>query len=188
MKHFKSKLTSAGFTPRAIQAFTGMEVCPDAYVQTYQKVLTRLGNGTTIGFLGGRGTGKTVMATALANSVLEKDHEATVCYTTAHRLFMRYKDTYRRDSSESEMDVHQAFFLPDLLVIDEVGRRSESEWENRMLIDLGDARYGDIKDTIFISNQEKSVFDETIGDSIVSRMTDGGGCLLFNWPTFRGAQ
>lgn len=182
-----SELKEAGFTRRSIEAWKKIDAntVNSDYKKTCEIVKGKLGTGAIFGFLGARGTGKTVMSVALAGSVLNAEKPRTVLYTTAHRLFMRFKDSYRRDSSVSETDVHNEFRNPSLLIIDEVGRRQENDWENRTLIDLVDARHGDMNDTILISNQEKAVFDESIGDSLGSRMNESGGCLLFNWPSYR---
>lgn len=182
MKFYQKELLESGFPRRAVNAFVLMGASKN-YRETFDKSCRRLGTGSIIGFLGARGTGKTVMSVALANVALEKEHD--VAYTTAHRLFMAFKDAYRTSSQYTESQMHSLFRKPSLLVIDEIGRRQESDWENRTLIDLLDSRYGDVKDTILISNQEKGVFDDAIGDSIVSRMKEGGGCLMFNWPSYR---
>jgi DNA replication protein DnaC len=183
MKFYESELLMASFPKRAVKTILTMEMVGQGYRDTFDKACIRLGSGSIIGFLGERGTGKTVMSVALANVAINKSR--AVRYTTAHRLFMAYKDSYRREATQSESDVHNFYRDPSLLVIDEIGRRQESDWENRTLIDLIDARYGDEEDTILISNQEKEVFDDAIGDSIVSRMKEGGGCLMFNWPSYR---
>lgn len=183
MIYHQTELHTAGFPARAIRAFVTMGAAAQGYKETFDKACLRLGTGAILGFLGKRGTGKTVMSAALANISIEK--KRTVLYTTAHRMFMRFKDSYRRDSAISETDVYNEFRKPSLLVIDEIGKRQESDWENRTLIDLGDARYGDERDTILISNQEKKEFDAAIGDSMLSRMDECGGVMLFNWDSFR---
>lgn len=183
MKIEPEKLLASGIPPRALNAFRTMKGATGEYLTAYQCVCDQLSHGSIIGLLGPRGVGKTVMAVGFLNSVITAGR--SVLYVTAHELFMRYKGSYRPDASETESEVHETFKKTSLLVIDEIGRRQESDWENRTLFDLLDKRYGWLRDTILISNQEKSVFDDAVGDSVVSRMNESGGFIECNWPSFR---
>lgn len=75
-----------------------------------------------------------------------------------------------------------------LLVIDEVGAMRQTEWAMTALEQLVDARYQRQRKTILISNQSKSDLEHTLGDSIVSRMTEGGGVIVCDWQSFRAVR
>ena len=59
------------------------------------------------------------------------------------------------------------------------------EDENRIAFEVISKRYGDMKDKIFIANQERRAFLESVGPSIVSRITELGAVIDCTWPGFR---
>jgi len=143
----------------------------------------RLGSGMLCGFIGTRGTGKTQMAIELMRACTQKEKPAL--YTTAVEFFMRIKEAYRPDAESTERSVLLEFIRPALLVIDEIGKRSDSQWENNLLFELINRRYNDLKDTVVIDNRTGDQFAETIGPSLASRMSETGGLVECNWPSFR---
>lgn len=142
-----------------------------------------LGTGFTIALVGTRGTGKTQMAVQLMLAATKKLSSARFC--TAAEFFMEIKAAYRRDSELTEQCVLERYRKPRLLVIDEVGKRSESEWETTLLFELLNKRYGDMTDTLIIDNRTQAEFQAAIGPSLASRISESGGIIDFNWPTFR---
>ncbi len=143
----------------------------------------RLGKGILIGLVGNRGVGKTQLAVELMKWVTS--HGESALFRTAMELIMRFKDTYRQDSEEGELAVLRIHRRPALLVIDEIARRGQTEWENNMLFELLNQRYADMTDTILICNLGMAEFEASLGPSIVSRMQEGGGIIECNWPSFR---
>lgn len=150
----------------------------------FQKINARMGSGFMMALTGGRGTGKTQIGAELMRVKTGKLKSAL--YTTAIRFFMAIKATYKQGCSQTEWDVILDHRRPSLLVIDEVGKRGETAWENNLLYELINARYGDMKDTLLIDNRTKEEFDAAIGDSIVSRMQETGGVISCDWKSFRG--
>src|ERR1019366_78968 len=73
--------------------------------------------GSSLTLCGLPGTGKTHLACAIANQLL--DAEKTVIYTTVSELIRGIRDTWRRDSSESETDVVGKYRKVNLLILDE---------------------------------------------------------------------
>lgn len=151
--------------------------------ETLAKLEPKLGTGFMIALIGGRGPGKTQMGVELMKSHTKKGKFAR--YVTATEFFMTIKQTYKPTATDSEFDAIKDFRLPSLLVIDETGKRSESDWENRLLFELLDKRYQDMTDTLLISNEDHSQFIEAIGPSLASRMNETGGIIQCTWPSFR---
>lgn len=139
--------------------------------------------GRILALVGGRGNGKTQLAVELmkARTLALK----TALFSSAVEFFIKIKSTYRKDSDTDEMEVLREFQKPSLLVIDEIGKRGGSEWENTMLFELLNRRYNDMTDTILIDNRTKTEFTETIGPSLASRMNEGGGIIECTWGSFR---
>lgn len=142
-----------------------------------------LGKGFLVALVGGRGPGKTQMAVEL----MKKHTYAlkTAYYDTLTGLFLKIKATFKKDNKETEGDLVLEMVKPSLLVLDEIGRRSDSDWENRILYELLDRRYRAMKDTLLIANQNKAQFIESIGESLASRMQETGGIMECNWQSYR---
>lgn len=148
-----------------------------------QKLLGMLESGFCVALIGGRGPGKTQMGVELMRTVTERAHSAF--YSSAVGFFLAIKASYKPTSELTEEDVIERFAKYALLVVDEVGQRAETEWEDRMFFEMLDRRYRAVKDTILISNQEADKFTASIGDSLASRMNETGGIIECNWPSFR---
>lgn len=136
-----------------------------------------------IAFSGGRGTGKTQMATHLLHHAARKG--TTIRYTTAMQFYLQLRATFQKESNMTELKVVEDFSRPGLLVIDECQERGESSWHDRMLTLLLDQRYANLKDTILITNQIAEKFAQSIGDSNASRISEVGMIIRFDWPTYR---
>jgi DNA replication protein DnaC len=146
-------------------------------------VKSKLGKGVIIALVGNRGNGKTQLGVEAMRHVTHELKPAL--YETATGFFLRIKETYVRDKGISERDVIRELRRPALLILDEIGKRSDTEWENRLLFHVIDCRYMDEKDTIVITNQTKTDFLKSIGPSLASRMSEDGGIVECDWPEFR---
>ena len=143
----------------------------------------KLGGGFMVALVGGRGNGKTMMAVELMKHVTDGLNSAL--YATSIEFFINIKRSYRLDSQIDEMDVIKRFRKPSFLVIDEIGKRGQSDWENNMLFELLNKRYGDMTDTLLIDNIGKAEFIAAIGPSLASRMQETGGIIEASWQSFR---
>lgn len=150
---------------------------------TYQAILSKLHSGLLAALVGGRGTGKTQMAVELMRVVTGKLMSAR--FITATDFFIQIKGTYRKDAEEKEADVLKRFQRPPLLVIDEIGKRGETDWESNLLFELINRRYNDKTDTVLIDNRSAQDFTAAIGPSLASRMVECGGIIECNWKSFR---
>jgi hypothetical protein len=135
-------------------------------------------NGIVV-FHGKRGGGKTRMAAELAVRV------GGSRYRTAMRFFLEVRATFRKGSDRSEMEVIDELAQADLLILDEIQERGETPFEDRLLTHVIDARYAAMKPTIMIANLTKQELAQALGDSIVSRATENGTSIEFNWPSYR---
>ena len=143
----------------------------------------KLGTGFVYGLIGTRGNGKTQLAVEVMRTATERLMSAY--YETAVMIFSRLKATFRPDATETEIKVIEQLRSHKLLVIDEIGKRGESAWENNLLFGLVDKRYNDMTDTILIANLEPAQFTECVGESLSSRMNETGGLIIADWASRR---
>jgi DNA replication protein DnaC len=142
-----------------------------------------IGTGFLVALVGGRGPGKTQMGVELMKHATEKLKSAY--YDTLTGLFLEIKSTFKKDSLETEEAVVRKMVSHSFLVIDEVGRKSDGEWENRIFFEIVDRRYREMRDTLLIANHTKEQFLQTIGESLASRMQETGGIVECTWESYR---
>lgn len=153
------------------------------YADNFDKVMK---TGRSALFIGKPGTGKTHLSVGIALRVMRK-HQASALFITCRHVFLAIKDTYRRDSERSELDVIADFVRPDLLILDEVGVQSGSDFEKQALFDILNSRYERRKPTIFLSNLPDDEVGAYLGERVMDRLKEDGGAVVpFNWGSHRG--
>lgn len=146
-------------------------------------IVTSLGTGRMWAICGTRGNGKTQMAVEAMKHATQLGMSAR--YVAATEFFAAIKATYRKDWSETEIQVIERFRKPRLLVIDEIGKRGDTDWENNLLFLLLDKRYSDMTDTIVLANLEADKMAESLGPSLSDRLGETGGLIECTWPSRR---
>lgn len=151
--------------------------------KTKHAILAMLGKGFTVCLTGTRGNGKTQIGVDFIRHATSRGKSAR--FISAQRMFMLFKGAFDDDAKQTEIQVLDSLRRPALLVIDEIGQRTESAWENRTFFELLNARYNDMSDTILTANLAPEELQANLGPSIISRMQEGGGILRCDWPSFR---
>ena len=111
----------------------------------------------------------------------------TVLFTTVMRAIRRVKDTWSRESRESETQAIAALVFPDLLILDEIGVQFGSDTERLILFDVLNERYEKRRPTLLLSNLNIDEVKAYLGERVFDRLReDGGEAIVFDWASWRG--
>lgn len=136
-------------------------------------------------FCGKPGTGKTHLAVGIGLHAMTLGK--LVLFTTVQRAVRRVKDSWRKDSVESETDVIDMLVQPDLLILDEIGVQFGSEFEKNLMFDILNERYEKSRPSLLLSNLTAPEVKAFLGERVYDRLReDGGKCIPFDWVSYRG--
>ena len=141
--------------------------------------------GTSLILHGGVGTGKTHTACAILSKAINSGFSGL--YTRFPAMMREVKQTYKSGADVTESEALWKFTHPDLLVVDEIGIGHGTAYEEITLSEIMSMRYDELKPTILVSNLSLAEITSSVGDRVVSRMSDRGGMVFhFDWESFRG--
>ena len=139
--------------------------------------------GACLILAGGCGTGKTHLALAAAQQRMARG--STALYVTVLDLVRMLRDTWRKDSGDSESQVLSRLARVGLLVIDEVGVQYGTGAEQLALTTVIDRRYRDQMPMILLTNMEPADFAEAVGERSADRLREVGRWLPLRWDSYR---
>ncbi|WP_240203041.1 ATP-binding protein [Burkholderia sp. LMG 13014] len=147
-----------------------------------------LKTGRSALFIGKPGTGKTHLAVGVGLQIMERDSRS-VLFMTVMRAVRRVKDTWGRNSTQSESEAIASLVFPDLLILDEVGVQFGSDAERLILFDVLNERYEKRRPTLLLSNFTRDEVQAFLGERIFDRLReDGGEFIPFDWESHRGGM
>jgi DNA replication protein DnaC len=151
------------------------------YAYKFDKILEA---GACALLVGNTGTGKTMLATAVANHIMSNGH--TAFYTKCPRALSRVKNTWSPHVQETQESEVNKYRKPDLLIIDEIpkGCTAAKDWE--ILHDILDRRTEDRRPVISISTMSVDQLRNKIGSEVFRRLHHKGAILEFTWETYKG--
>lgn len=124
------------------------------------------------------------MACAIANQLIEQGTYAK--FFTVTGMLRRIKESFSKDSKESESDLMEKFAHVELLILDEAGMDYGTEFNKTLMFEVLNRRYENMRPTIVLTNLDIGALKEYFGERILDRMREGGGKMVtFNWESQR---
>ena len=141
-------------------------------------------DGTGLIFIGQFGTGKTHLAFAIANYLLNQG--VPVVFETLINLMEKLKLGYEKDTNLGYYEIIKLYCECDLLIIDDLGKEKLSEWVLEKLFQIINSRYENMLPILITTNyNEKEIIkrlsynnDGIAAQSLVSRLNEV--CLEVN--------
>jgi DNA replication protein DnaC len=159
--------------------------CAVDYVLNFER---HAKNGTCMLFLGGNGTGKTMLACAILNAV-KKKYNAVVMYINAYVGACEFKDASNYSNYANQSGVMRKFVSSDLLVIDELDKMEDSDVSKKWFFNVLNERQCKGLSTIVVSNYAFDRLCSAVGASSLERFRQGEGKVLqFDWESQRGVK
>lgn len=184
---YQNAVRSSGCPPRLLELAVERDGRFGKWTGILNHLLQKMGEtkGVLAGLCGVRGNGKSLIGVELVRAALT-NRRAQCYFASATSVLMRFKECYQTREQTERSIMHDLTVNKTLVVIDEIGKRSESDWENRLLYELINQRYENLKHTLVISNHNIGEFKDALGPSLASRMIESGGIIECNWESFRG--
>lgn len=114
------------------------------------------------------GSGKTHIAVAILREVISRGYRG--CYANFNDLLSRLRDTYNSGARETEGALLAEIDEAELLVLDDVGAESVSDWVRDRLYLIINRRYENARATIITTNCDEAELESRIGPRTASRL------------------
>lgn len=128
--------------------------------------------------MGNAGTGKTHLASAIANHLMNE--LIPVKFGTFISLLDSVKKTFKTDR-----DIISSLTSIPLLVIDDLGKEKYTDWAKQILFQVVDERYNKELPIIITTNLNLKEMKEGIGEPIVSRLMEMCYGIEMNGENYR---
>ena len=123
-----------------------------------------------------KGSGKTMLITALANELINK-HQKSVKFATSLDILDEIRATYDPHSEVKESDLLRDLYNTEFLVIDDFGTERATDWVGEKFYQIVNNRYINNKVTFFTSNYDLKTLK--YDDRITNRMRERSYIIHF---------
>ncbi|QOY96355.1 ATP-binding protein [Massilia sp. UMI-21] len=154
-------------------------------VQLYRDFILKELAWAALIMVGTTGTGKTLLACQLAQSLISKASRS-IRYITAAGMISEIQATYGREGKSEEAEIMR-FAQYDVLILDEIDAIRATENANLLLTEIINRRYNEAKPVIVISNQPFDNLARYVGERVHSRLHEHAFVCDFRWADARRA-
>lgn len=119
-------------------------------------------------FFGGTGLGKTHLSTAIARRAIERGFD--VRYESAQNVFSDFEEERFRSHREGEDTRTERYFSVDLLILDDLGTESMTNFTSSCLYNLINSRLIAARPTVISTNLGQKELCERYDERVVSRL------------------
>jgi DNA replication protein DnaC len=152
-------------------------------VKAFSDTITAERSWAALVLVGAVGTGKTLLASELAEALI-KNHSITVRYCTAKQMIAEIQSSYGVDGKSEEGEILR-FVQFDLLILDEIDAKRDTDSANLLLTEVINRRYNEEKPVAVITNQSFNGLAEFVGTRVDDRLHENSFVCSFDWPSFR---
>lgn len=152
-------------------------------VQAFRDFILQKPTWAALVMAGKTGTGKTLVACELAQSLVTRA-AMSVRYITAKGMISEIQASYGRDGKSEEGEILR-FAQYDVLILDEIDALPDRENGKLLLTEIVNRRYNDNKPVIVISNQSLATLAQFVGDRVHSRLYENSFPCDFSWEDYR---
>lgn len=114
------------------------------------------------------GSGKTFLACAVANSLLENGQE--VLFVVVPELLDQIKATYDHRNEYTEHDLMDSARGVGVLILDDLGAHNYTEWTRNKLYSIINYRQNNCLPTVITTNLDLAELEEYLGERTTSRI------------------
>jgi DNA replication protein DnaC len=196
-RHVREDMLAWGWKPHYLYEIAEWN-CPKQE-RVFNKCCELLAKSAVVALVGVRGCGKTTLCAQYAVRQARKNMRhakagdkvpfRVVWYRKLSQIVAEFKDLYG-GIQQDELKRRREFLCRsvDVLVVDETQECEDVRMKDTMLTDLVDLRYAANLSTVLISNLRRDEFEKSVGDSIVSRINEGGLVIPCEWESWRGKE
>ena len=157
---------------------TALAICRQ-FAENFADVLAHGGN---LILAGNSGTGKTHLACAISNHLVQTGY--TSMFVTAAAITHRIAAARSFASDADPEEIFRELAALDLLVIDEIEEYDGVD-AKVTLIRVINERYAAGKPSVVITNLSKDEFQDRLSVKLLDRLAEGGRWVPFNWGSYR---
>ena len=128
---------------------------------------------------GSPGTGKTFICAAVLNYLFDQKKE--VFYTNHRRFIAKIQEGFTKDYTQ-DYSVN-LFAYKDILIFDDLGAATNTDWQQETILDLIDKRVSMKKKTLFTTNLNNWELSDILGARTASRLLARDNLKIELWTT-----
>ena len=159
-KNLKDPINGKSYYENAAAAFAG--------AQKFVRNVNDNSASDGIVLIGPVGSGKTLLACSIANSLLEGGKE--VLFVVVPDLLDQIRATYDHSNGYTEQDLIEAARGVGILILDDMGAHNYTEWTRNKLYSIINHRMNNRLPTVITTNLDLAELEEHVGERTTSRI------------------